>query len=63
MMKNECFIFHLKMLFSIVGEIGLIIVAGLYVMDCWFNSFLDLIEATKEEKENEIPESVKHLYS
>jgi hypothetical protein len=32
-------------------------------MDCWFNSFLDLIEATKEEKENEIPESVKHLYS
>ena len=53
------------MLFSIIGEIGLIIVAGLYVMDCWFDSFINLIEATKEkeEKQTELPESIKHMYS
>ena len=51
------------MLFSIVGEIGLIVVGVLYVLDCWFDSCIDLIETTKEGKEPEIPESVKHMYS
>ena len=51
------------MLFSIIGEIGLITIGFLYVMDLWFDSYIDLIQATKEEKPAEIPESVKHLYS
>lgn len=51
------------MLFSYFGEIGLFVVGFLYVMDLWFDSYIDLIQATKEEKSSEIPESVKHMYS
>lgn len=53
------------MLFSYIGEIGLIIVGFLYVMDLWFDSYIDLIQATKEkeEKQTELPESIKHMYS
>ena len=62
-MLNENNLFLLKMLFSIVGEIGLIIVAGLYVLDCWFDSCINLIETTKEEKEPEMSEAAKRMYS
>ena len=53
------------MLFSYLGEIGLIIVAGLYVMDCWFDSFINFIETTKEKEEKDPPmsEAAKRMYS
>ena len=55
------------MLFSLTGEIGLIIIGALYVFDCWFNSFIDLLEITNnsndEQKQKDLPDSLKHLYS
>ena len=63
------------MLFSVTGEIGLIVIGLLYVANKWFDSFIDILELIKnndnasassaelEEKEKEIPESLKHIYS
>ena len=55
------------MILSLVGEIGLIVVGTLYVLDCWFDSFINLMSIIKdndeEQKQKEIPESVKHIYS
>ena len=55
------------MLFSVTGEIGLIVIGLLYVANKWFDSFIDILELIKnndnDEKEKEIPESLKHIYS
>ena len=56
------------MLFSLVGEIGLIIIGLAYVIDCWFDSCINLIELTNknnndEHKDKDLPESIKHMYS
>ena len=55
------------MLFSLFGEISFSIIALLYVVDCFVDSFINLaqIEKEKEEEEEEkkIPESMKHMYS
>ena len=56
------------MLFSIVGEIGLIVIGLAYVLDCWFDSFINMIEVTsknsdEKDKEKELPDSIKHMYS
>ena len=55
------------MLFSLVGEIGLIVVGTLYVLDCYLDSLINLIDTMNknndEEEDKKIPEFVKHLYS
>ena len=55
------------MLFSLVGEIGLIVIGTLYVLDCWVDSLINLMETVsknnEEEEAKKIPECVKHLYS
>ena len=55
------------MLFSVIGEIGLIVIGSLYVLDCWFDSFINMMTILKdsedEQKQKEIPESAKHMYS
>ena len=53
------------MLFSLVGEIGLIVISSLYVLDCWFNTFIDLIETMKNDDDKSPPmsEEAKRLYS
>ena len=56
------------MLFSLVGEIGFVVVGMLWVMDKWFDSFIDLMELMKnkddEDKENEkMTEAAKRMYS
>ena len=54
------------MLFSLFGEIGLVVIGLLYVCDCWFDSFINMMEQMKEDKNNDetkLPESIKHLYS
>ena len=55
------------MLFSLVGEIGLIVIGLLYVGDCFLDSFINLMETVsknnEEEEAKKIPESIKHLYS
>ena len=55
------------MLFSLFGEIGLCVCGLLYVLDCWFDSCIDLMELTKtDEKDDdkqEMSEIVKRMYS
>ena len=56
------------MLFSLVGEIGLIVIGLLYVGDCFLDSFINLMETvsknnSKDDDQKELPESIKHLYS
>ena len=53
------------MLFSLVGEIGLIVVGSLWVLDCWFDSFTNLIEVMKNDEKESPPmsEEAKRLYS
>ena len=53
------------MLFSIYGEVGLCVCGLLYVLDKWFNSFIDLITLMKDndEKEQPMSESAKRMYS
>ena len=52
------------MLFTQTGEIGLFVIGLLWVMNKWFNSFIDLVELMKnDDEEKEIPESLKHIYS
>ena len=55
------------MLFSLTGEIGLIVIGLLYVCNKWFDSFIDMLELVKnnndEPKEKELPEAFKHMYS
>ena len=55
------------MLFSLVGEIGLIVIGSLWVLERWFSSFIDLMEVAKnddeKEKEPELSEAAKKMYS
>lgn len=55
------------MLFSLFGEIGLVVIGALYVFDCWFNSFIDLMELMKNndynEDKHEMSETAKRMYS
>ena len=54
------------MILSLTGEIGLIVIGLLYVLDCWFDSFIDMMNIMKDvsdEKQKELPDSIKRLYS
>ena len=53
------------MLFSIYGEVGLSICGLLYVLNKWFDSFIDLITIMKDndDKEPSMSESAKRMYS
>ena len=56
------------MILSLFGEISLFVVGLLYVLDCWFDSYIDLMELMKnndDEKieKNEISESARRMYS
>ena len=54
------------MLFSLLGEIGLIVIGTLYVIDCYFDSFINLIEVMTKNKDDEDPpltEAAKRMYS
>jgi len=54
------------MLFSLFGEISLVIIGFLYVADLWFDSFISLAEQSKnneEEKEVKMSDVVKRMYS
>ena len=55
------------MLFSLFGEIALAVIGGLYVLDCWFDSFIDLMELTKtdekDDDKHEMSETAKRMYS
>ena len=56
-----------EMLFSSIGEIGLIVIGLLWVTNKWFDSFIDLLEIVKnnneDQKDKELPEGLKHMYS
>ena len=55
------------MLFSLFGEISLAVCGLLYVLDCWFNSFIDMMEFMKnnidEDEKQEMSETIKRMYS
>ena len=54
------------MLFSIVGEIGLMVIGTLYVIDCYLDSFINLLDVmakNKDEEEPPITEATKRMYS
>ena len=52
------------MIFSLFGEIGLVLIGFLYVSNKWFDSFVDLLDIIKNNEETkELPESLKHIYS
>ena len=57
------------MILSLFGEIGLCLCGLLYVMDKWFNSFIDLMELMKDKDEDkdddkqEMSETMRHMYS
>lgn len=57
----------MKMIFSLVGEIGFVIIGFLWVSNKWFDSFMDLIDIVKNNDSSnetkELPESLKHIYS
>ncbi len=52
------------MIFSLFGEIALTIIGLLYVGNCWFDSFINLMGQMKNnEEEVKMSESIKHMYS
>ena len=51
------------MLFSLFGEVGIVVIGLLWVGNKWFNSFLDIVEVLKNNEQKEIPDAIKHLYS
>ena len=55
------------MLFSLTGEIGLLVIGFLWIGNKWFDSFIDLLNIMKdvndEQKQKELPDSIKHIYS
>ena len=54
------------MLFSLFGEIGLIIIGGLWVIDQYFDSFINLIDVMNKNKDEEDPpltDAAKRMYS
>ena len=52
------------MLFSLFGEIGLFTIGILYVLDMWYDSYVNyIINVDKNNDDNELPESVKHMYN
>ena len=59
------------MLFSFTFEIGLLILGLLYIGDMYFESFISLIQTTKDmekddkdkQDEKQLIELTKHLYS
>ena len=56
------------MILSLFGEIGLCLCGLLYVMDKWFNSFIDLIELMKDKDDKdddkqEMTETMRNMYS
>ena len=75
-LNKSIFIFvFMKMIFSLVGEIGFVIIGFLWVSNKWFDSFMDLIDIVKNNacassaeldssnETKELPESLKHIYS
>ena len=56
------------MLLSLFGEIALAVIGGLYVLDCWFDSFVSLLELMndkdeKDDDKHEMSEIARRMYS
>jgi len=53
------------MLFSLFGEIALTVIGLLYVLDCWFDSFISLAETSKNNDDEDIKmsDAAKRMYS
>lgn len=57
------------MLFSLFGEISLAVIGMLYVLDCWFDSFLEFVDMNKNDGNNDgegdakMSDSIKRMYS
>ena len=56
------------MLFSLFGEIALAAIGLLYVIDCYFDSCINLMEQMKnnddeKEEDKKVLEAIKHMYS
>ena len=52
------------MLFSLFGEIGLAIIGLLYVGNCWFDSFINLmVQMKNNEEEVKLSDAAKRMYS
>ena len=56
------------MLLSLFGEIGFVVIGALYVLDCWFDSFVSLLELMndkneKDDEKDEMSESARRMYS
>ena len=64
----KCFNLH-EMIFTLFGEIALAVIGTLYVLDCWFDSCISLIELMKNNNDEDdkdkppISETVKRMYS
>ncbi len=58
---------QLRMIFSLFGEISLAVIGLLYVMDCWFDSFINMVELMKNNDNNddkqEMSDTAKRMYS
>ena len=58
-------------IFDVFFEIGLLVLGGLYIADMFLDSFINLIQVSRDieeddknkEKEDELKELTKHLYS
>ena len=52
------------MIFTLFGEISLTVIGLLYVLNCWFDSFVNLMDTIKNNDEDvKLPDAVKHMYS
>ena len=52
-----------KMIFSLFGEIGLVIIGTLYVLNRWFDSCIELLEVVKDDDKQPMSETAKRMYS
>ncbi len=60
------------MLFSTFGEVGVVVIGLMWVLNKWFDSFIDAVELLKnmsevdssdEQKHKDLPDSIKQMYS
>ena len=51
------------MLFSLFGEIALTIIGLLYVGNCWFDSFINLMVQMKNNDDIKLSDAAKRMYS
>ena len=52
------------MLFSLFGEVGLVTIGLLYVLNCWFDSFVNIMSMMKNNEEDvKMSDWAKRMYS